>query len=89
MHKTHPVQQKYSSSGHTLGLHAEVHACLSVSMADIKGAEIYVARLLKNGEIAMARPCTTCRSFLYNVGISKVYYTNNRGVFEELNLGVG
>jgi len=79
MQKTHPLQNRYYEGDGVLGLHAEVHACIGVPAGDLLGAEIYVARLLKNGSVAMAKPCDTCRKFLASVGIVKVTFTTDGG----------
>lgn len=39
------------------------------------GAIIYIARILKNGSAAMARPCIKCENVLRAHGIKKAYYT--------------
>ena len=80
MRKTHPKQQQFCSEEHTIGLHAEVHACLGVDLADLDGAEIFVARVLKSGQTALARPCGVCRQFLASVGVRLVTYTTCDGV---------
>ena len=85
MQKTHPLQNRYYDGDGTLGLHAEIHACIGVSAADLDGAEMFVARLLHNGETAMAKPCATCMKFMRSVGIRKVTYTTADGI-EELVL---
>lgn len=79
MKKTHPLQQKFSRKEITLGLHAEIHACLGVSVSDLIRSEIYVARILRNGSLALAKPCQVCQKFLEDVGISKVTYTTAAG----------
>ena len=85
MRKSHPLQQKYCKEDHTLGLHAEIHCCLGVPLADLDGAEIFVARILKDGGLAMARPCGVCRDFLRSVGVRLVTYTTDTD-YEELAL---
>lgn len=85
MHKTHTIMQKYNvDKSWAPGLHAEVHACIGVPAADLFGSDLYVARILKNGEVAMAKPCVICQKFLNDVGIRRVYYTNQQGKVEML-----
>ena len=85
MHKTHTLMQKYNlDKSWTPGLHAEVHACIGVPAADLYGADLYVTRILKNGETAMAKPCAICQKFIADVGIRRVYYSVANGKFEEL-----
>lgn len=40
-----------------------------------KGAIIWVARILRNGTWAMAKPCKNCQSLIKNLGVKKVYFT--------------
>ena len=76
MARTHPLQQKYATNrSFTLGLHAEIDACIGVSMADLNGADLYVARILKNEHLALAKPCKICQRFIADVGIHIVYYS--------------
>jgi len=85
MAKTHPLQQKYAKNiSFALGLHAEVDACLGVPKTDLYGADLYVARILKNGKIAMAKPCRICQRFILDVGIRRVYYSFSNEGWEEL-----
>ena len=83
MRKTHPLQQKFSlDKSFTLGLHAEVHTCIGVSAADLLGADLYVARILRDGSIALAKPCNVCTKFIQDVGIRRVYFTKENGELE-------
>jgi len=85
MARTHPLQQKYAKDrSFALGLHAEVDACLGITKDDLLGADIYVARILKNGRVAMAKPCAVCVKFMLDVGIKRVYYTREDGNMEAL-----
>jgi deoxycytidylate deaminase len=85
MDKSHPQMQRFCKEQYTLGLHAEVHCALGVPLADLEGAELTVARVLRDGSIALARPCGVCREFLTSVGVRLVRYTTSSGV-EELTL---
>ena len=82
MRKTHPLQDKYHDGPHSLGLHAEVHACIGVPAADLHGAEVFVARVLRDGTLALAKPCLVCQKFLSSVGVRRVTYTTPDGVEE-------
>ena len=78
MTKSHPLQQRFSlDKSFVLGLHAEIHSCIGVSALDLDGADIYVARILRSGKIALAKPCLVCEKFIADVGIRKVYYSIN------------
>jgi cytidine deaminase len=39
------------------------------------GAIVFVARVLRNGDLALAKPCPRCQSVMRNHGVKKVYYT--------------
>ena len=76
MSKTHTLMQKYNrNKSWAPGLHAEVDACIGVPWADLYGADLYVVRILKNGDLAISRPCRICQRFITDVGIRRVYYS--------------
>jgi len=80
MNRSHPVQQKFSKTPFTIGLHAEIACCLGVGLRDLENSSVYVARVLRNGESALARPCQGCERFLRNVGVREVFYTGQNSV---------
>lgn len=64
-----------------LSHHAEARLCRKLT----PNSEVWVARVRKNGEWALARPCASCQVRLKSVGITKVTYTideNEWGVIE-------
>lgn len=57
-------------------VHAEVAAIRAVGHdVNLKGAEIYIARVSKKGEPMMSGPCDNCQDALRSAGIRKVHYT--------------
>lgn len=84
MDKTHPLQNKFYKGDGTLGLHAEIDACLGVTAADLKGAHLYVMRILRNDQIAIAKPCPVCYKFLVSVGVARVTFSTGYGPPEEI-----
>jgi deoxycytidylate deaminase len=85
MRRTHPKMQRFNpDKSWCPGLHAEVDACLGVDRKELQGAEIYVARILKSGAIALARPCEICQRFLLDVGVRRIYFTDITGNWREL-----
>lgn len=58
-----------------VSIHAEVAALKNVSPKKARGATIYVARVMKNGEPGYSRPCPECAKVLEEMGIKKVIYT--------------
>lgn len=75
MSKTHPAMERYNTNKYLLGLHAEIHACLGVPANLLYGADIHVARILKDGSVAIAKPCSVCYNYLKAVGIRNIHYT--------------
>lgn len=63
-----------STSREHLSWHAEVAVIKMVR--DTVGAQLYVARVLRTGEISMSRPCETCITEIKLAGISRVFYTS-------------
>lgn len=61
-------------------LHAEEAAILRVlrkpdGLKLLAGSTIYVTRILKNGETALAKPCPSCQALINSVGIKKIIHT--------------
>jgi len=52
---------------------AEIRALRSAS--DTKDATLYVARLSKSGDVALAKPCAWCMEHIITAKISRVVYT--------------
>jgi tRNA(Arg) A34 adenosine deaminase TadA len=57
--------------------HAEARA---IRKADV-GSTLYVARVTRDGEWAMSKPCKHCQALIRNRGIKKVYYTIGPGEY--------
>lgn len=65
-------------------VHAEVAAIKAASGKNLKGLTIYIARVAKNGNTAMARPCSNCMKAIVAEGIKEIIYTNDvNGISEE------
>lgn len=79
---THPSQ--VSDDQHRqcrVATHAEAHA---INMCgDPKNATIYVARVGRNGQIGLSKPCAKCMEAIINAGIKKVVYTASPTTYEE------
>lgn len=56
-------------------VHAEVAALNACKKANLEGATIYVARVSKNDEPRMSKPCENCQKALKARGVKKVFYT--------------
>jgi len=83
--KTHPLLKKYGYSEQS-GIHAEMRACLRVREQDRVYGTLYVARLLRSGERALAKPCPQCAHFLAEAGVKRVYYTEGASGVGEMRL---
>tara|TARA_B000000557_G_scaffold85451_1_gene68701 strand:- start:1903 stop:2337 length:435 start_codon:yes stop_codon:yes gene_type:complete len=69
------------SCGHATH-HAELGAILGIDRAKSSGADVYVVRIGKNGELKLSQPCLMCQSVLAHMGVKRVYYS-----IDENNLG--
>lgn len=67
-------------------VHAE-HAVLNRAWrSDIEGCTLVVARVRKDGSLAMAKPCDLCMNRMIEAGIKKVVYSNREGKMETIKL---
>lgn len=80
-YKTDPLMQRFSDHDLKNCLHAELaaikNALRSVDVDYLPQCSIHIARVLKNGSVALAAPCGICREALSAFGIVKVEYTKN------------
>ncbi len=77
--KTDPLAKKYGKHPEALCLHAEI-AAIKIALKKIEVEELasctmYVARVLKNGEPALAKPCIGCAKAILEFGIGNVEWT--------------
>lgn len=68
-----PVGISTSKYNPNISIHAEVDALSRCS--DARGATIYIARVNKQGDERMSRPCVDCEKILIEAGVKKVIYT--------------
>jgi hypothetical protein len=57
--------------------HAEARLCRKLDV----GSYVYVARTLKDGTPAMARPCRNCERLMRSRGVARIYYTIGPGEY--------
>ena len=89
--KTNPTQARYNQYREIdvtfpAKVHAEVSALNSLigkKDIDFHNLKLFVYRELKDGSIAMARPCPSCMALIKDLGIKKIYYTTPDGYVEE------
>jgi tRNA(Arg) A34 adenosine deaminase TadA len=77
--KTDPLASKYSRHPEALCLHAEIAAIKTalrfIEVDDLPDCTLYVARVLKNDEPALAKPCLGCEKAIVEFGIGNVEWT--------------
>lgn len=52
-----------------------MNAISSLPPALLKGADLYVVRVLANGSLANAHPCPDCMQHLIRAGIGRIYFS--------------
>lgn len=81
--KSHTIQHRYDRKmnyhGERAKLHAEIAALISSGRVDLTGAEIYIYREDKHGNLASCKPCVSCHQALKDAGVRHVYYTTKEG----------
>ena len=58
-------------------LHAELGCVLGVARAKTTGATVYVARVNRDGDERISKPCNMCQNVLRHVGVRRVVYTTD------------
>ena len=77
-YKTHPFMAPRTEWPF---LHAEQHAIVRAGVDNCEGLDLYIARVLKNNDLALSKPCDVCTELIKDVGIKNVYYSTNAKVF--------
>ena len=72
-----PKNRPVSIDWHHVSRHAEQALA---AKADLEGATVYIARLLKDGRDACARPCRFCLHRLTEAGVRTVVWTAGGGL---------
>ena len=86
--RTHPLQKHFAisvgMSEEKTFLHAELSAVLRSRDKEIH--TIFVARVLKDDTISLAKPCKACSQMLKSFGVQKVVYTITKDCYVEQNV---
>lgn len=61
-------------------IHAEQAALKAARKSNVSGSVMYVARIGRDGDIKLAKPCSECEALLRKAGVKKVVYTTEDGV---------
>lgn len=80
--KTHPLSRFY---GRPVTIHAEMQAIIRAKniVDSLEGMILVVARVKRNGELGLARPCLGCQNIIRLHNIKEVWYTTENGWAKE------
>ena len=75
--KSHPLAKRFGRNEKSICLHAEMDAIRLACAAgdDLRGSSLWVARVFKNGQRALAKPCEGCQRAIIQFGIEEVEWT--------------
>lgn len=59
------------------GKHAEIGALINTKTRYRNGSTVYVCRLTKSGELALAKPCEACQIIMRKMGVKYVWYSTS------------
>lgn len=81
--RSHPLQAKFAKHPEAIFQHAEINCIINALSLhkhdDLEKSEIIVARVKRDGSLALAKPCIGCLAAINYYGIKKIHYTNNAG----------
>lgn len=66
--------------------HAELSCVHGLDRSKTSGANIFVVRINRAGELRLSKPCPMCHDILKFAGVKKVYYSTNNGTIEMYKL---
>ncbi len=78
--KSHPLQAHYASKvnqSKKIYPHAEILLLAMLYKLNKKAKAIFIARVDKNGNDMLAKPCSICYPALLTSGIDEIYWTEN------------
>ena len=67
-------------------VHAELGCILGLPRDVTSGADLYVCRINRKGELRFSKPCSMCHEALKHVGVKRVYYTTSDNTVEMYKL---
>jgi len=82
--RTHPLVKRWYPK-YNYHLHAEMDAVIR-SRGEVSGCDIIVVRILKDGSLALSKPCPHCLSMLIAHGLRHLYYVNENGLLKKERL---
>lgn len=81
--KSHPIVSRWHDREGYKSLHAELHALMGIHPSRVRGCDVYVFRVRRDGSQGCAKPCKNCQIELARRGIVRIYYTE-----DDINFGV-
>lgn len=87
--KSHPLQKFYNNERTDITdsaphyIHAEIDILKKFKGEDLKGSEMFVYHIGKNGKQKLARPCAACMKAIKNHGIEVIHYSTEDGLATE------
>jgi cytidine deaminase len=65
--------------------HAEVAVTRTM---DARGSTVYIARIGRNGEPALAKPCKACQQHMHDIGVKRAVWTISRNSYGVTDLRI-
>ena len=63
-------------------VHAEANAIIRASVAELRGATIYISGTDDDDNECLSEPCMMCKRMILNAGMAKVVYSDGNGGFK-------
>lgn len=87
-YRTHPLQARFGTNAKSVHIHAELSAIIQAiryhgkqsgkhysDITDLSNYDMFVARVIGNGSIGCAKPCSGCYRAIVSFGIRSVKWT--------------
>jgi deoxycytidylate deaminase len=91
--KTHPKNLKYNyvnklneNISDIVGTHSELSAVIKLGKEDCSDLTLVNTRINRNDELDFSAPCSGCCDMIKQLNFKNVYFSNNKGRFDKLNL---
>lgn len=76
------------ANGYSFEAHAEMRV-IKRALAirdDLSSCELYVMRFRQDGTIACSKPCEHCLALIQKVGIKRIHYTTENGMWNKIKI---
>jgi deoxycytidylate deaminase len=89
--KTHPKNLKFGYRNkrnepinEIIGIHSELAAVIKFGRQTLQDLDMVNTRIDRNNMLALAKPCIGCQDMLKQLGINRIFFSNNQSRFEQL-----